>query len=36
MSLSDRKTAMVVGFGAITAPLFHTLTDVAEWTAGGF
>ncbi len=36
MRLSDRKIQLIVGVGAIVAPLLHTLTDVAEWAAGGF
>ena len=36
MSLSDRKIQLIVGIGAIAAPLLHSLTDLAEWAAGGF
>ncbi|MDJ0704895.1 MAG: hypothetical protein QNJ46_16560 [Leptolyngbyaceae cyanobacterium MO_188.B28] len=36
MSVSIRQLQKLIGVGAITAPGVHTLTDIAEWIAGGF
>lgn len=32
----DRTTRRSVAFGAIAAPLLHSLTDLLEWLQGGF
>ena len=36
MKVSDRQLHQLIGLAAILAPAVHTLTDVAEWTYGGF
>ena len=36
MSVSIRQLQKLIGVGVIVAPGVHTLTDIAEWIAGGF
>lgn len=36
MTASARQLHKLVGVAALTAPGIHTLTDIAEWIAGGF
>lgn len=36
MSVSLHQLQKLIGVGAIVAPGIHTLTDFAEWIAGGF
>lgn len=36
MSVSIHQLQKLIGIGAIVAPGVHTLTDIAEWIAGGF
>lgn len=36
MSVSLRQLQKLIGVSAIAAPGVHTLTDIAEWIAGGF
>ncbi len=35
-SRTERTIRMLVGLAAVGAPGTHTLTDIAEWTTGGF
>ena len=36
MSTSSKNLYLLIGIGAIVGPGLHTLTDIAEWLAGGF